>query len=90
MIDDLGEVAQLATEYISTLENLPQEVGHIIKEVEHKDAKVQGELGQSAVIVSCHLSTLKFAQLLFLIQKCCRNWPLEKLNCGSCSLERTS
>lgn len=44
MIEDLGEVAQLATEYVSSLDNLPQEVQHIIKEVEHKDAKVQGEL----------------------------------------------
>jgi chromatin modification-related protein YNG2 len=43
MIDDLGEVAQLATEFISTLDNLPQEVQHIIKEIEHKDAKIQGK-----------------------------------------------
>lgn len=44
MIDDLGEVAQLVTEFISTLDNLPQEVQHIIKEIEHKDVKVQGKL----------------------------------------------
>lgn len=41
MIEDLGEIAQLASEYISSLENLTQEVQHMIKEIEHKDAKVQ-------------------------------------------------
>ena len=49
MISDLGEVAQLATEFISTLDNLPQEVQHIVKEVEHKDAKVQGEEHEAMV-----------------------------------------
>jgi hypothetical protein len=44
MIDDLGEVAQLASEFISSLDNLPQEVQHMIKEIEHKDVKVQGKL----------------------------------------------
>ncbi|UZJ52380.1 hypothetical protein CBS101457_001700 [Exobasidium rhododendri] len=48
MIDDLGEVAQLATEFISTLDNLPQEVQHMIKEIEHKDAKVQEMLPKLA------------------------------------------
>ena len=43
MIDDLGEVAQLTAEFISSLDNLPQEVQHIVKEIEHKDAKVQGK-----------------------------------------------
>lgn len=53
MIDDLGEVAQLATEFVQSLDNLPQEVQHIIKEVEHKDAKVQGgQLIEAAVLDS--------------------------------------
>lgn len=43
MIDDPGEIAQLASEFVSSLDNLPQEIQHILKEVEHKDAKVQGE-----------------------------------------------
>ena len=41
MIEDPGEIAQLASEYISTLDNIPQEVQHIIKEIEHKDVKLQ-------------------------------------------------
>lgn len=52
MIDDLGEVAQLASEFVSTLDNLPQEVQHVIKEIEHKDAKVQGE-SASILLHSC-------------------------------------
>lgn len=43
MIEDAGEIAQLASEFVSTLDNLPLEVNHIIKEIEHKDQKVQGE-----------------------------------------------
>lgn len=42
MIEDPGEIAQLASEFVSSLDNIPQEVQHIIKEIEHKDAKVQG------------------------------------------------
>lgn len=41
MIEDAGEIAQLASEFISSMDNVPQEVQHIIKEIEHKDAKIQ-------------------------------------------------
>ncbi|KAN0060115.1 hypothetical protein ACQY0O_008089 [Thecaphora frezii] len=40
-IEDPAEIAALANEFISSLDNLPQEVSHIVKEIEHKDAKVQ-------------------------------------------------
>lgn len=40
-IEDPAEIAAIATEFISNLDNLPQEVSHMVKEIEHKDAKIQ-------------------------------------------------
>ncbi|CAO1619511.1 unnamed protein product [Parajaminaea phylloscopi] len=40
-MDDPAEIAALCQEYISTLDNVPHEVTHILKEIQHKDAKVQ-------------------------------------------------
>ncbi|PWN53326.1 hypothetical protein IE53DRAFT_384214 [Violaceomyces palustris] len=47
-MEDPAEIAALATEFISGLDNLPQEVSHIVKEIEHKDAKVQDILPKIA------------------------------------------
>ncbi|SPO37224.1 related to YNG2 - component of NuA4 histone acetyltransferase complex [Pseudozyma flocculosa] len=41
IIEDPAEIAALANEFISSLDNLPQEISHLVKEIEHKDAKVQ-------------------------------------------------
>lgn len=50
-MEDPAEIAVLTTEYISSmykdilhsgLDNLPQEVSHILREIEIKDGKVQG------------------------------------------------
>lgn len=40
-MDDPAEIAALCQEYISSLDNVPHEVTHILKEIQHKDAKVQ-------------------------------------------------
>ena len=42
-MEDPAEIAALAQEFITSLDNLPQEVGHLIKEIEHKEGKAQGE-----------------------------------------------
>ncbi|SNX86034.1 related to YNG2 - component of NuA4 histone acetyltransferase complex [Melanopsichium pennsylvanicum] len=47
-IEDPAEIAAIATEFISNLDNLPQEVSHMIKEIEHKDAKIQDLLPKIA------------------------------------------
>lgn len=47
-IEDPAEIAAIATEYISNLDNLPQEVSHMVKEIEHKDAKIQDLLPKIA------------------------------------------
>ena len=40
-LEDPAEIAAMANEFISNLDNLPQEITHMAKEIEHKDAKVQ-------------------------------------------------
>lgn len=47
-IEDPAEIAAIATEFISNLDNLPQEVSHMVKEIEHKDAKIQDLLSKIA------------------------------------------
>ncbi|SJX63790.1 related to YNG2-component of NuA4 histone acetyltransferase complex [Sporisorium reilianum f. sp. reilianum] len=47
-IEDPAEIAAIATEFISNLDNLPQEVSHMVKEIEHKDAKIQDLLPKIA------------------------------------------
>ncbi|PWY98303.1 hypothetical protein BCV70DRAFT_165035 [Testicularia cyperi] len=41
IVEDPAEIAAMATEFISNLDNLPQEVSHMVKEIEHKDSKIQ-------------------------------------------------
>jgi chromatin modification-related protein YNG2 len=40
-MDDPAEIAALCQEYASSLDNVPHEVSHILKEIQHKDSKVQ-------------------------------------------------
>ncbi|KDN53081.1 hypothetical protein K437DRAFT_253406 [Tilletiaria anomala UBC 951] len=47
-MEDPAEIAAIAQEFISGLDNLPQEVGHMIKEIEHKESKVQDLLPRIA------------------------------------------
>ncbi|GAK65572.1 chromatin modification-related protein YNG2 [Moesziomyces antarcticus] len=59
-IEDPAEIAAIATEFISNLDNLPQEVSHLVKEIEHKDVKIQDLMPKIAA---------REAQLRELLQK---------------------
>ncbi len=39
-MEDPAEIASLAQEFISSLDNLPQEVGHLMSEIQHKEDKI--------------------------------------------------
>lgn len=41
MMDDPAEIAALCQEYVSSLDNVSHEVIHLLKEIQHKDTKVQ-------------------------------------------------
>lgn len=40
-MEDPAEIAAVCQEYVASLDNVPHEVTHILKEIQHKDAKVQ-------------------------------------------------
>lgn len=47
-MEDPAEIAALCQEYVSSLDNVPHEVTHILKEIQHKDGKVQDLLPKIA------------------------------------------
>jgi chromatin modification-related protein YNG2 len=44
-LDDPAEIAALAVDFLHSLDNLPQEVAHRVREIQHKDAKLHGACG---------------------------------------------
>lgn len=58
-LDDPAEIAALAVDFLHSLDNLPQEVAHRIREIQHKDAKLHGAclgVGPSATQrLMCHV-----------------------------------
>ncbi|PWN95318.1 hypothetical protein FA09DRAFT_344354 [Tilletiopsis washingtonensis] len=47
-LDDPAEIAALAVDFLHSLDNLPQEVAHRVREIQHKDAKLHELLGKLA------------------------------------------
>ena len=57
-LDDPAEIAALAVDFLHSLDNLPQEVAHRVREIQHKDAKLHGawDVGPCACPLSLSLS----------------------------------
>ena len=47
-MEEPAEIAAMAQEFITSLDNLPQEVGHLVSEIQHKEEKIQDLLPRIA------------------------------------------